>query len=222
MSFAEEIIESTSEYLLDLSFLLNLGRFPVTAPESGIRLLVPSVVEHLPEFDPETLDEVDRYFGQTFFFERRRPFDPYLLRENLDRLRSMGMLRFLPEESPDEEIEAVINEALPPPRRRISWIAAGFVRDYLVSMLSRARRAGTPILMKTRRLPTLLREKVAVLELPSRADRFVDSKSRFVQRVFGFPGGRAAKVFVGILVSGAGIVYLPFGVVGLVLAFADP
>lgn len=222
MQSIEEILAERSEYILDLSLIMYLAQFEISEEGNGVRFLVPQVLQELLESnDVETLQLIERVFGVPLFVSRSRLLDLSLLRVNLNRLQSRGELEYF-DEDVDQDVQDISFQIVPEPRRFEMRRAATFVRKYVSGILTRSRRGGQAILMKTRQLPTLLRERIAVLELPSRADRLVEQKSGIMRRLFGFRGGRSTKAFIGITIAVGGIYWLPVGVAGVAFAFADP
>jgi len=96
------------------------------------------------------------------------------------------------------------------------------LRDYLVRIYSWSKRTGGLILERTRRVFSDIGHHIATLQLPDKLDHYVGFKSRYVGRMFGFRGGKAAKFFVGCAVGIAGLGSPAASIAGVVIAFADP
>lgn len=94
--------------------------------------------------------------------------------------------------------------------------------DTLSKMLLYSKRSGKKILSKTRALMRIIREKIAVLELPEKFDTLVQSKQNIAGKIFSFPGGKGVKTFVGIGISIAGFSNPYFAAGGILFACFDP
>lgn len=97
-----------------------------------------------------------------------------------------------------------------------------FLRDYLIRIYSWSKRTGGMILERTRRVFSDMGHHIATLQLPDKLDHYVGLKSRYVGRMYGFRGGKAAKFFVGCAISIAGLGSPAASIAGVVIAFADP
>jgi len=94
--------------------------------------------------------------------------------------------------------------------------------DVLAKIIGFSKKTGVAILSKTRRLANLLRERIVTLELPKKFDNAVVKKQEITGQLFHFQGGRAAKFFIGVILSAGGFIHPVIGVPGIVFAFMDP
>ena len=97
-----------------------------------------------------------------------------------------------------------------------------FLGDVLAKIIGFSKKTGVAILSKTRRLSNLIRGKIVTLELPKKFDDVVLRKQEITGQLFRFHGGRAAKFFIGIILSAGGFIHPAIGVPGMLFAFMDP
>ena len=94
--------------------------------------------------------------------------------------------------------------------------------DVIAKIIVFSKKTGVAILSKTRRLANLLRESIVTLELPKKFDDAIVKKQEITGQLFHFQGGRAAKFFIGVILSAGGFIHPAIGVPGIVFAFMDP
>ncbi|WP_250439738.1 hypothetical protein [Delftia tsuruhatensis] len=127
----------------------------------------------------------------------------------------------------DEMTDPVIKESLsnlyPGPAFEISLSPKrNFLRDYLVRIYTWSKHTGGLILERTRRVFSDIGHHIATFQLPDKLDGYIQFKSRYVGRMFGFRGGKATKFFVGCAIGIAGLGSPAASIAGVVIAFADP
>ena len=102
------------------------------------------------------------------------------------------------------------------------YTRASIIRDHVAAVLQHSLRHGDAILMRGRTTIDRLSGRLAAIHLPERADAIADGKKALMARLFGFPGGRAAKVFIGIAIAVGGMGNPVLAGIGVALAFLDP
>ncbi len=146
------------------------------------------------------------------------------IRERYRILRSREQIRPIPDETDPQIADAM--ETLFRTREDGGLFSrlGRAVGSAIATVLAVSRRTGRSILMRGRDHVRLIRDRIVQLELPTRADELAERKAALFRRLYGFKGGKGAKVFVGIALSGTG--FFVGGPVmasaGLVLAFIDP
>lgn len=167
------------------------------------------------------------------YFHGRPPFrvsnDSYdegvvqRLLEAVERLERSNRLIVLGDDEVAPEIAEAFDALYPGHAFEISLSPRrNFLRDYLVRLYSWSRRTGGLVVEHGRRVFSDMGHHLATLQLPDKLDQVVGLKSRYINRMFAFRGGRAAKYFVGCALGVASMSYPAAGIVGLVIAFADP
>ncbi len=94
--------------------------------------------------------------------------------------------------------------------------------DCIGKMIEFSKRTGMFIFSKTRKLALLIREKILSLEIPKRADKIIQEKQNYTQRLFNFQGGRATKFFIGTAIAIGGVANPVVSLSGVLFAFIDP
>jgi len=73
--------------------------------------------------------------------------------------------------------------------------------DIVAKIIEFSKKTGITILSKTRIFANLLREKIAILELPEVLYKIHFAKNDFIDKIFDFQNGRKVKSFIGVFVS---------------------
>ncbi len=100
-----------------------------------------------------------------------------------------------------------------------------FLGDVLAKIIIFSKKTGIAILSKTRRLSNLIRRKIATLELPKKFDEAVLRKKEITDQLFRFPGGKATRFFIGVILTVEGFIHpsYPFiGALDMLFVFMDP
>ncbi len=222
-------LKTPERALLDPSFLHFMSRIPVSKkPPENTTFLVPSNFEKLlhRRDDPEYLNILVRflqYFDYRGWYQQTRDFDVNLLIKNINILQDAGALEFVEVLEDGHFLREMLQDALEVRQFYFSLSRTrNFLKDYVLTLLELSRQNRCGILMKTRRLPTMMRDYIMTLELPSRVDQLVEKKSSFTSQLFDFPHGRAFKFFIGVTISSAGFVHPALSVPGVMFAFIDP
>ena len=225
------------EYLLDPSLLDML---PAVRDETPLVLLVPKTLDALLSAPEST--ERDSLIVQlvrssragprilTLSVQAGRYLAPAAIPPAYARLKLRGALRVIPDEEARSELRHALAGVVRERRQDLSveigdlrLTRASVIRRHVDTILEHSHRTGTAILMCGRQLVAKLAGRVATLELPGRLDRLVDTKQQTLGRLFHFPGGRALRFFVGVVISAAGFSNNPvIGVAGLLFTFVDP
>ncbi len=202
-------------------------------PQDGLAVVVPANLVRLVSLirggsreHAEFLLRVVHYFNSSFRSNKVRASDSEVvgrLVAFLSHLEGAGRLVVLGDEVDDVEVAEAFSGLYPSGAFEIAMSPLrNFVRDYLVRIYSWSKRTGGVIIERTRRVFNDMGHQVATLQLPDRLDRYVDMKSKYVKYAFSFPGGKAAKFFLGVAVSAVGLVSPAASIAGLVIVFADP
>lgn len=137
--------------------------------------------------------------------------------------RNEGRVQVLEQEYDDPELTRALSKLYPGQAFEISLSPRrNFLRDYLVRIYSWSKMTGGMIIERTRRVFSDIGRHIAALQLPDMLDDCVDMKSKYIEQAFSYRGGKAVKFFVAGAISVAGLTYYPAGLVGVVIAFADP
>jgi len=224
-----------NEYLADIFLLLHLDETSVglqASISSGSPiLLVPACIDSIFTGDTDDADEL--LMAMLLWGRLDVAGVPHVelarlavvVRERYMALRNRQLLRRIDDES-DPQIAEAMASLFPESTgdngllRRL----ARTVRTAVTTVLSVSRKTGRSILMRGRDLSRLIRDRIAQLELPAKADDLAEKKAALSKRLYAFNGGKAAKTFVGIVLAGAGFIVSGPAMVGagLVLAFVDP
>ena len=201
------------------------GNQMIAVPDNLMRLL--SRIREGSQEHRLFLIRVIRYFRvnswKTLHSEKQ---DDYVVNRIIDIINEFdnnGRLIVIAAEMADLEIQESIGMLYPGRAFEISLSAKrNFLRDYLVGIYSWSKRTGGVIIERTRRVFTDMGHYIATFQLPDKLDHYVNLKGRYVGRMFGFRGGKAAKFFVGCAISVAGLGSPAASIAGVVIAFADP
>lgn len=197
----------------------------VAIPANLLRLL--SLVRGGSDEHRAFLIRVLRYFRSRPWGPTPRDVDDNLLVDRIieliDEFERQGRLIVIDQNFVDPEIQRALENLYSGRAFEISLSPRrNFLRDYLVSIYSWSRATGGTVLERTRRVFSDMGHHIAALQLPDKLDHYVNLKGHYVGRMFGFPGGKAAKFFVGCAVSAAGLHSPAASIAGVVIAFVDP
>jgi len=138
-------------------------------------------------------------------------------------LAGPSRLILLKEDMVDVEIEMALVGSFKESNYDISLSSKrNFVREYFVKALSWLKKSGALIVETTKSKFVELGEYIVSLQLPEKADGFIENKKEIINRVFSFPGGDFTKWFIGVTISVGGFAHPIFGVIGVGIAFTDP
>ncbi len=97
-----------------------------------------------------------------------------------------------------------------------------FLGEIVAKIICFSKKTSIAILSKTRRLLSLVRERIVALELPRKLDDIVLRKQKVTGQLFDFHGGKATKFFVGVVLSVTSYFSPIIGVPGMLFVLMDP
>lgn len=217
--FLPALLEEHSEYALDPVALLAVER-AWYSDYGGMHLLAPSWAVEALLTEPWLAEELSRKLETFGHFGRREPANGDAVAEGIRRLRELGVLRTFVADERNAVITHAVSQAFPSNDE-----AGEFLRRYTHDVLAFALQNKIALALKSRALINRLRERLAVLELPVRADRTVERKQELLQRLLPKRGAKAGKWFVGAVMSIAGLdprIGPAATIAGIVLVVVDP
>lgn len=194
-------------------------------------------------FIPDTLDKLiqssmknekhreflERFIKYFSYYDKKQFFDNEwgLLFSNYRFLTRFQLIRKIVDETIDKKIYEFSLNTFTNHTFYIEMSSkVNFLGDVMGKILGFSKKNGIPVLMKTRRFTTLIRNKITLLELPRRMDELVNLKQAFTKKIFNFPGGKFVKFFIGVVFSyriGDLIKSHPvIATLGIIFVFKDP
>ncbi|WP_137171641.1 hypothetical protein [Massilia sp. HP4] len=216
---------SSLESIANLQLWPN-GEAEVAIPDNLARLL--DLIRDGSQEHRTFLARIIRYFRGGYYrpTSQYESYDDVLVDriiEFIENLRITGRLVIIGDDNSDPEISNALRKLYPGKAFEISLSPKrNFVRDYLIRIYSWSKAKGGLVLERTRRVFSDMGHHITALQIPDNLDRHIDLKSRYIQNIFNFKGGKTAKFFLGCAVSIAGLEHYSAGIVGVAIAFTDP
>lgn len=221
-----DISLNDKEFILDPSVFHHMLYESINQTEFSF--YVPDTLLRLIQLSRESIQEQAfllgflQYWGQRTYKGLVPNWE--LFYENIQRMKIISLTEELLGEQREELSfynESFVNHpyyiSLSPPKNVLA--------DTIGKIMTFSKKTGKKIISKSKRLLKSLGGKIAALQLPDRADNLVQAKQNFTGKLFNFKGGKAAKVFVGIVIGVAGAAvtgnhYL--SAAGVIFACYDP
>jgi len=218
----------SDQFVLDPSFLRLFMSSEFEADVSGsVSLFIPDTLDRLIVRSGDNSDYrhlLDRLV--VYFSYLRRSFSASEWNQfyaNYGQLKQKGLISLITLDIVDQEIYAYCSEAFDDPRFYISMSPRiNLLGDVLGKTLGYSKKHSVGILMRTRKLPNLVRGKITIIELPDRLDKLIISKQRLINNVFSFPGGKFVRFFIAVVIAGAAPLHWSADVLGAAFVFFDP